>query len=79
MQSHLYGNGCIEMIGNALIIVGVIGGNDYNYASFVGKKHRRDERTGPSSDQYYIFYSYGKHFLLETPVLGLCISLETES
>ncbi|VVA92658.1 unnamed protein product [Arabis nemorensis] len=28
---------CREMIGNALIIVGVIGGNDYNYASFVGK------------------------------------------
>lgn len=28
---------CRKMIGNALIIVGEIGGNDYNYGFLVGK------------------------------------------
>ncbi|KFK44742.1 hypothetical protein AALP_AA1G297000 [Arabis alpina] len=38
---------CREMIGNALIIVGGIGGNDYNYASFVGKSIEETKELVP--------------------------------
>ncbi|KAF8110413.1 hypothetical protein N665_0084s0023 [Sinapis alba] len=70
---------CREMIGDALIIVGEIGGNDYNFGLLVEKKHPGDKRAGSTSDQCYFFCDYGRTIMVPTDLpIGCWASFLTQ-